>query len=170
MDAILKEADFEKNMLLEKMKSVIISSVSKNGVPNASYAPSLMDENNNFYIYISNLSKHASNLSNNPQASIMIIEDECKSEFLFARKRLTFDVDTVRIERDTRCWNDTMLLMENKFGDSIKFLKDLTDFNLFKLTPSQALLVYGFGKAFKFSDADLKNASFMNDRGHSKKK
>ena len=169
MNDILKEAESEKNILLENMNTVIISTVNSENIPNASYAPAAVDSDNNFFIYISNLSKHSHNLRQSSQASIMIIEDEIDSENIFGRKRLTLDISVSLIERESDNWSANIKLLEDKFGETLTYLKKLTDFNLFKLSPINGLLVYGFGKAFKFSDSKLTPPMHINEVGHSKK-
>ncbi len=167
MDEALKEAIIERDSLFDNMQTVIISTVDNNGKPNASYAPALMHEGN-FYIYVSMLSKHTSNLIKDKKASIMILEDESKSERLFARKRITMDVESVVVKRDTEHWMHIMDLMQSKFGESIAFLRNLKDFFLFNLKTSKALLVYDFGKAFTLSGDILNDIKHMNDKGHTK--
>ena len=169
MDEVLSEAVIEKNSLLDNMQTVIISTVDKKGYPNASYAPALMHEGN-FYIYVSMLSKHTSNLIKEKKASIMIVEDESKSERLFARKRITMDVESVVIKRESEDWKHIMDLMQSKFGESIAFLRNLKDFFLINLKTSKALLVYDFGKAFTLSGKNLNDINHMNDKGHTKSK
>jgi len=46
-----KEAIIEKNILFEKVKTAILSTVDEKGNPNASYCPIGIDNNNNIYIY-----------------------------------------------------------------------------------------------------------------------
>ena len=169
MDEVLKEAVVERDSLFNNMQTIIISTVDKNGKPNASYAPSLMHEGN-FYVYVSMLSKHTSNLIKNKKASIMILEDESKSERLFARKRITMDVDSIVVKRDSAEWEHIMDLMQSKFGESIAFLRNLKDFFLINLKTSKALLVYDFGKAFTLSGKNLNDINHMNDKGHTKSK
>ena len=104
----------------------------------------------------------------NKKASLMIIEDESKAEKLFARKRITMDVDSTVVDRDIDEWNLIMDEMESKFGHSIKFLKDLTDFFLFSLKPQSGLLVYDFGRAFRLTGTNLDEIKFLNEKGHKK--
>ena len=170
MDKLKIEAFKEKNQMLSNMKSIILSTVDQHGKPNASYAPSVIDENGSFFIYISTLSKHTQNLLNNSKVSMMIIEDETNSENLFARKRFTIKGKSEAIIRDSERWNHKMKLLENKFGESITFLKDLTDFHLFELTPNSGLLVYGFARAFHFTGNDLNTMKHLNEKGHTKEK
>ena len=82
-DSLLIEAKEKKNEMISGMSSIILSTISKHGEPNSSYAPSVVDSDVNFYIYISSLSKHTSNLEVNSKLSLMIIEDESKAENIF---------------------------------------------------------------------------------------
>ena len=170
MNDILKEAQVENKNLLNNMKTIMLSTVSKDGIPNVSYAPSVIDSDKNFYIYISNLSKHSRNLKEFPRSSIMIIEDEKDSENIFGRKRLTLDVDVQSIERNSDLWKTKIKLLEDKFKETMSYLVKLTDFNLFKLSPKNGLLVYGFGKAFNYHDGKLTMPNHINNGGHTKKK
>tara|TARA_Y100000588_G_scaffold383681_2_gene473510 strand:+ start:316 stop:822 length:507 start_codon:yes stop_codon:yes gene_type:complete len=168
MNKLLVEANQQKDMLFDNMKSIILSTVDLKQNPNASYAPSVIYEGN-FYIYISKLSKHTSNLIDTSKASIMIIEDESKAEQLFGRKRVTMSVQSDLIHRDSEHWIKIIDKMESKFGDSMTFLKDLTDFHLFKFEPQSGLLVYGFGRAFRLNGTNLNEVDFLNDQGHTNK-
>ena len=170
MDDIVKQADIEKNKILDNMQTVILSTLDKKNVPNSSYAPAVKDDDNNFYIYISELSKHTNNLLNNPLVSIMIIEDEHGSENIFGRKRFTMDAKAQLVTRDTNDWEDKINMMELKFGESIAYLKNLTDFHLFKITPHAGLLVHGFARAFRYQGKGLNEIVYLNEKGHSEKK
>ena len=165
-----KEATIEKNILLEKVNTAILSTVNAEGEPNASYAPCAIDDKGFYYIYISRLSKHATNLLQNSNLSAMIIEDETNSENIFARKRFTMTCCATEIKRDTDEWVNKINLMENKFGEAISYLKKLTDFHLFKIKPESGLLVYGFARAFNFYGEKLDQIKFLNDKGHTQKK
>ena len=170
MDEILIKAITAKNKLISDMNTIIISSLSKDNNPNASYAPCLVGPDKNFYVYISSLSKHTKNLINNPKASIMVIEDEYSSDNIFGRKRFTMNVIPYKIKRDSKDWENIIRLMENKFGETLKFLKDMTDFYMFKLVPQDGLLVHGFARAFRFDGEELSNISYLNEKGHTQKK
>lgn len=170
MDSLLIEAKEKKDKIISEMNTIILSTISKNDNPNSSYAPSVVDSKGNFYIYISSLSKHTSNLISNSKLSIMIIEDESKSENIFGRKRFTMDAIASKIDRDSDTWCDIINLMENKFGETIKVLKDMTDFHMFKLAPKKGLLVHGFARAFHFSGERLADVRYLNEKGHTQKK
>tara|TARA_Y100001970_G_scaffold52986_1_gene67026 strand:- start:4538 stop:5050 length:513 start_codon:yes stop_codon:yes gene_type:complete len=170
MNETLSKAIKEKEKIINEMDTVILSTADSNGMPNASYAPTTTDKKGNFYIYISELSKHTQNLLNSNNASLMIIEDESKSNNLFARRRFTMNSKSKEIIRDSSEWNEKIELLENKFKEQIGFLKNMTDFHLFKLTPTDGLLVHGFGKAFRFVGQELNQINHLNDKGHTEKK
>tara|TARA_Y100001963_G_C6668772_1_gene394051 strand:+ start:448 stop:945 length:498 start_codon:yes stop_codon:yes gene_type:complete len=159
------QAHTEKERIIDNMRSIVISTVDDKNNPNVSYAPSLVDEDN-FYIYISNLAKHTSNLIDNPKISFMVIEDETISDNIFGRKRFTINASVSQVERDTDKWNTKMDLMEDKFGETITYLKNMKDFHLFEMKPDKGLLVSGFGKAFTFTGVGLNNIIHLNEEGH----
>ena len=170
MDEKLSEAIKEKERIFSEMDTIILSTTDDKGMPNSSYAPTALDNEGNFYIYISELSKHTQNLLSSNNVSFMIIEDECKSENIFARRRFTINGQSKEVIRDSEEWNNKIRLLENKFKDQINFLKNMTDFHLFKLIPENGLLVHGFGRAFRFVGKGLNQIKHLNDKGHTEKK
>ena len=165
---IENEVKIEKNLLLENVNTAILSTVDDIGQPNASYAPIGIDSENNMYIYISDLSKHTKNIISTNKVSVMLIEDESKSSNVFARKRLTINVKSILIDRGTVDWYEKITYLDVRFSDSMKFLKEMSDFHLIQLVPEDALLVYGFGKAFRLTGNKLENIVHLNDKGHKK--
>ncbi|MDM9381122.1 pyridoxamine 5'-phosphate oxidase family protein [Chlorogloeopsis sp. ULAP01] len=151
----LEKAQAEYENFIHQFQSVIISTVNTQGVPNASYAPFVMDESKNIYIYVSELSTHTQNLSANPRVSVMLIEDEGKTEQIFARCRLTFDCMATLIERQTDAWQEIVYQFQARFGEIIDILRDLADFRIFQLTPQQGRFVTGFGAAYSISNENL---------------
>ena len=73
MDQLIVDATKAKDRLTSEMNTVILSTISEDKLPNSSYAPAFVDDNNNFYIYISSLSQHTRNLLKNPVVSIMMM-------------------------------------------------------------------------------------------------
>tara|TARA_B100000945_G_C20288186_1_gene552038 strand:- start:306 stop:812 length:507 start_codon:yes stop_codon:yes gene_type:complete len=166
MNEVLKE----KESLINSMNSLILGTIGNKNKPNSSYAPFGIDEDNNFYIFISELSKHTNNIMSNPDVSLMIIEDESKSQTIFARKRLTITGRASRINRNEKDWNKKIKILENKFDDTFTYLKNMEDFHLFKITPISGLLVFGFAKAFNLEGPELVNIVHLNEKGHRPKK
>ena len=163
-----KEVEIEKNILLKNNHSAVLSTSDSSNINNVSYAPIAVDNSNNFYIYVSELAKHTQNLINNPQISFMLIEDESRATNIFARKRFTVNGTAKIIERDSDAWYSGIQIMQLRFREHMKFLLEMSDFHLIKIIPQNALLVYGFGKAFQFKGKKLELVNHMNDKGHTK--
>lgn len=147
------QAEYEK--FPEEFESVVISTVSALAIPNASYAPIVMDDSKNIYIYVSGLSTHTKNLYANPHVSVLFIEDESKSNLIFARRRLSFDCTATLIERETDKWNQIVEQFQGQFGQIIEVLRGLPDFRIFQLTPSEGRFVVGFGAAYHIKGDNL---------------
>ncbi|MFB2770824.1 HugZ family protein [Pelatocladus sp. BLCC-F211] len=151
----LEQAQIEYEAFIQKFQSAIIATANGQGIPNASYTPFVIDEFKNIYIYISGLSTHTQNLVVNPHASVMLIEDEDKTEQIFARHRLTFECTATLIERDSDTWYEIMNSFHARFGEIMEVLSGLQDFRMFKLTPKEGRFVIGFGAAYFISGDDL---------------
>lgn len=147
--------------------SAILGTVSKEGDPESSYAP-IMKLQNNFYIYVSELSKHTGNLIQTPKASVLFIEPEQDAKHLFARKRATLKTQATHLARDSDEWNERINAMEEKFGEIITMLRPLEDFHLFELTPESAGYVRGFAQAYRLEGEDLSDVKHLSEGGHGK--
>ncbi|MBE9033891.1 HugZ family pyridoxamine 5'-phosphate oxidase [aff. Roholtiella sp. LEGE 12411] len=147
------QSEYEK--FPEEFQSVIISTVNTQGIPNSSYAPYVMDDAKNIYIYVSGLATHTKNLNVNPDVSVLFIEDEAQTNQIFARRRLSFDCTATLIERETDKWNQIVEQFQGRFGQIIEVLRGLADFRIFQLTPSEGRFVIGFGAAYHISGDNL---------------
>lgn len=145
----LEQAQVEYQNFLSPFKSLVLSTADSVGIPNASYAPFVMDEAKNFYIYVSGLSTHTQNLQANPQASVLFLEDEAQSQQIFARRRLTFNCTATLIERNSEHWLNQIERFSEKFGGIIQVFRDLPDFRIFQLTPTEGRFIVGFGAAYR---------------------
>ena len=150
----------------EQFQSIVLSTVSEDDAPNASYAPFVMDEERNIYIYISALSAHTRNLQANGRASVLFIEDEVKTEQIFARRRLTYDCITVRLKRETEDWNQVFERFQARFGELIQVFRGLSDFQIYQLKPQAGRFVIGFGAAYDISVNDLNALVHVKGGGH----
>jgi len=167
MDSILQEAHIEKEKLIKDCNTIFIGSVNQSGEPNASYAPTHIDEDCNFYIYISALAKHTKNILDTGKISFMLVEP--KSQNIFAKKRITFNGQIKKIERKSEDFNTVMGDMRDKLGETIDMIRNMEDFSLIKITPISGLLVYGFAKAFILTGKGLNEIKHLNDIGHTEK-
>lgn len=162
---MLADAQEELHRLLNEAKSVILGTVSSQGDPEASYAPVVRDSLGRFYVYVSALSKHTSNLRSGRKASVLVIEDEKTASELFARKRATFTCSTEVIARDSGEFNKRIEQMERELGDVMQMLKNMMDFSLVRLIPEDGRLVVGFGQAYRITGDDLNALSHLGGGG-----
>jgi putative heme iron utilization protein len=147
------QAEYEK--FPEEFTSIIISTVNKQGIPNASYAPFLMDDDKNIYIYVSGLATHTQNIQNHPFVSVLFIDDEIKTKQIFARRRLNFDCTANLLERETEQWQEIVDKFQVRFGELISTLRSLPDFRILQLTPNSGRFVIGFGAAYNISNDNI---------------
>lgn len=138
--------DEELRHFVQHLKSLTLATVSSDGHPNASYAP-FVEAEGDFFILISQLAKHTSNLIATGRCHIMLIADEKESVNLFARKRLSYDCDISEIPRDNAEFQTIIHAMKNRFGPTIEMLASLPDFRLVRLHPTQGIWVRGFAQA-----------------------
>jgi len=134
--------------LLENYQSVVLGSISENGYPFSSYAPCYYD-GEKIYIFISNIATHSKNLQNTGKASALFIEDETKSDNIFARKRISLQCDVKIIPRDNVSFTPIMDAFQAKHeGGTLGMLMGMSDFNLYTLTPIYGEATFGFGEAY----------------------
>ncbi len=150
----------------QERQTLQLATVDAEGRPNVSYAPFVQNQEG-YFVLISQIARHARNLLDNPNVSLMMIEDEDTSKQLFARKRLTFDAVATVVERDTELWQQVVGQMKERFGEIIDGLSKLEDFVLFNLKAEQGLFVKGFGQAFQVSGDDLVDVVHLQE-GHKK--
>ena len=161
---LLTKTKTEYLKFLKKFRSLQLSTIGKNGRPESSYAPFVVDQNNQFYIYISALARHTKNLLHDSRVGIMFIEPEEQAENIFARKRLTFDCDAEIVVRETQDWMRIMSLFDDIDGELMQTLRMLTDFQLIRLKANSGLFVKGFGKAYEISGEKMDQLSHVNPR------
>jgi heme utilization protein HutZ len=148
----------------ESRRTLQLATICPAGKPNVSYTPFVL-VGDCYYILISKIARHASNLLANPQVSFMMIEDEQNLKMIHARKRLTYEAQAIVVERKTTQWQIGIDAMQARFGEIIDNLSNMADFTLFYLKPEKGLFVKGFGKAFQVSAND--EIDFVHlDQGH----
>ena len=152
-------------LLISNMRTVVLGTVSNEGIPNVSYAPFVIDEAKNIYIFVSKLSVHTSNLQANGKASVMLIEDEAKSKQIFARKRLTYSCHGTVVEKNNPQWEHIANQFDQRFGNIIYIFRNLPDFEIFKFTPYEGLFVMDFGAAYQINADDLNHLVQITEQG-----
>ena len=148
---------------LAAFRSLLMATVSADGIPDASYAPFVRIDDNAFYVNLSELSTHTGNLLSTPRVSVMFLQAEDDSKQLFARKRLSFDADVELVPRDTARWCQVMDLFADKFGDIMDLIRPLRDFKLFRFQLRSGVYVRGFAQAYPMEDPELAQFRQVND-------
>ncbi len=156
----------EMASLREKQRCCALGTVSKNGAPLSSYAPVFIDERFRLYVFVSAMAKHYGHLRGEGLASVTLIEDESAAENLFARKRLTVDCVATLVPRDSEEWKQGTAGIEKRCGETMSYLVGLSDFDLFRLDPSEGRLVLGFGKAYRVWGEGLGEIGYLGAGGH----
>lgn len=151
---------------ISNIKTAVIGSIDINNHPFSSYAPYIYD-NNRFYIYISSIATHTKNLEENSSASLFFIEDESKTENLFARKRISLQCDSTKIARDSKRFEEVFALLDRKFDSSmVAILKKMIDFNLFELKVQSGEATFGFGSAYLIGGINMDELVPRQDGEH----
>lgn len=153
--------------LLAGYQSVVLGTQGNNGYPFSSYAPFYYD-GEEVYIFISNIATHAKNIQAIPQASAFFIEDESKSDNIFARKRISLQCDVISISRDEETFTTVMENFKDKFDSSmVTMLMGMKDFNLYALKPIYGEATFGFGEAYHIGGEKMNElVTRTGDSGH----
>jgi len=140
---------------ISSIQTAIIGTIDSSNHPFLSYAPYIYDDNY-FYIYISDIATHAKNIQANSNTSLFFTEDESKTENIFARKRISLQCVSRKIERDSSRFEEILSLFEDKFDIStVAMLKKMTDFNLYELEVKVGEATFGFGEAYTVGGDDM---------------
>lgn len=151
---------------ISSIQTAVIGTIDAHNLPFSSYVPYVYD-NNRFYIYISDIATHAKNLHVNPNASLFFIEDEAKSDNLFARKRISLQCSSHIIYRDTQRFNEILHLFSQKFDSSmVAMLQKMQDFNLFELEVKSGEATFGFGDAYIVGGKNMNELLPRRGDGH----
>lgn len=133
---------------IQDIQTAILGTLDKNHHPFSSYAPYIYDTNR-FYVYISDIATHAKNIKQNPNVSLFFVEDEGKTSNLFARKRISLQCESTKIERENKRFETVLDLFAHKFdAKMVETLKNMTDFNLYEFKTTYGEATFGFGKAY----------------------
>ena len=133
---------------IKDFQSLSLGTLDEKDLPFSSYAP-YVHVNHKFYIFISDVAKHAQNLQRTPKASLLFIEDESKTEQIFARKRISLQCSSIMISKEDESFNEAMNVFKEKFSeDMVSMLMGMQDFNLYELSTDYGEATFGFGEAY----------------------
>jgi len=133
--------------LVSKCLSLTLATTNEHGVPHCSYAPFVRLENDGFFIFVSALAEHTSNLKRHGRAGVLIVQDESSSQEIFARRRLSLDCAAEFVDRESPGWAAVLDQLRIRHGETVEILRELPDFSLVRLIPTAGTLVTGFANA-----------------------
>jgi len=166
MSASLISVQEDFNCFIQSCSTLHIASLdAERDWPESSYAP-FIQQGECWYVYVSELSQHTSNLLSHTKASVMLIESEQQAEHVFARKRVSMRVGVSEVSRGTDEFESLLDVFAEKFGGLIAVLRELTDFHLLALRPESGVFVRGFAQAFVLSGKGMRVVSHVKDKGH----
>lgn len=133
---------------IQPFQSVVIATIDSDGNPFSSYAPFVRYEHR-YYVFISDIARHARNLRATPKASLFFIEDEGTAANIFARRRVSLQCDSTAISRNAARFAEVLKRFKTKFDPAmVGMLEGMRDFNLYELAPFSGEAVFGFGEAY----------------------
>ena len=150
----LTSAQQEFQILRETLKTVQLATLNADGQPEASYAPFVWFEQN-YYLYLSELARHTSNLLGNGSISLLFIESEESSPNLFARRRIVLQGEAQAVTRDAELFEQIMTQFKQQFGKFIDLIQPLRDFHLFQIKIHSGRFIQGFAQAYELSGPGL---------------
>jgi len=156
---------------IKNFQSTVLGTLDTKGLPFGSYAPFVHYEHK-FYVFISNVAQHAQNLQRIPKASLMFIEDESKSEQIFARKRISLQCSSIMVDKDEEKFTEVMNVFKARFSeDMVVMLMGMADFNLYELSTDYGEATFGFGEAYNIGGEHMENlVKRSGGTGHGHKK
>jgi putative heme iron utilization protein len=159
----LESIQTEFHDLLANLKTVQLATIDNNNHPEASYTPYVEFESA-YYLFISDLAKHTTNLKLNPFISLLFIEDEANCRNLFSRRRAILQGKSLIIQRDSSHYQLVMAQFRGKFGGFIDVIEPLQDFNLFQINVHKGRYIRGFAQAFELTGDGLNQIKHIDSK------
>lgn len=141
-------------LFISQCQTLCLATASEDGELCSSYAPFSYDDKG-FYILVTDIAQHGKNLKNSESAAVLIVEDEVKSQQIFARVRVTYSVKVSAVVPNSSEWRQAINDLSFRHGEMIKSLSELSDFTLYSLKPTSGRFVKGFAKAYELSGEGL---------------
>lgn len=158
---------------LSSRQSLVLSTQAHSGELESSVVPFVLLESGEFAIFVSELAQHTQNLLQlieQPDSSSpgliagLLLADEQDSEQLFARERLSLQLQVSRVEIQQSEHAQILERLQMQFGEVVPVLAGLPDFHCFKLKVVSGRYVQGFGAAYEFSDCPCHNLQGIKGR------
>lgn len=111
-----------------------------------------------FYIHVSKLGKHTTNMENDPRVSLLITETDDRRADPQTLARVSIRGTAEILPRTHPGYAQVKEIYVVRFPEAEQ-LFSLADFNLWKITPKGGRFVAGFGRAFNVLPEALKKVS-----------
>lgn len=143
--------------------SAQLATLAKGAIPEASYAPCILFEDD-FYLFLSQLASHTTNLIHNPELGLMLIEDQSAASNSFARRRISLQGRAQPVKRDSDIFKRVISLFHKRFGKVMGMIEPLPDFQLFCVSVTSGRFVRGFGQAYELTGGRLDRLHLADPR------
>jgi putative heme iron utilization protein len=100
-----------------------------------------------FYIHVSRLGKHTTDMENDPRVSLLITETDDRRADPQTLARVSIRGTAEVVPRDDSNYGQVKNIYLERFPEAEQ-LFSLGDFNIWKITPKGGRFVAGFGRAF----------------------
>ena len=131
------------------------------GEPNlAMVAYAVANDFSAFYIHVSKLGKHTTDMENDPRVSLLITETDDRRADPQTLARVSMRGIAEIVPRTNSSYAQIKKIYLERFPEAEQ-LFSLGDFNIWKITPKGGRFVAGFGRAFNLpSEALIKVSAF----------
>jgi heme iron utilization protein len=113
-----------------------------------------------FYIHVSKLGKHTTDMENDPRLSLLIVEADDRRADPQTLARVSIRGMAEMLPRNDPDYAQIRKIYLERFPEA-EHLFNLGDFNIWKITPKGGRFVAGFGRAFNIVPEALKKVSSM---------
>jgi heme iron utilization protein len=113
-----------------------------------------------FYIHVSKLGKHTTDMENDPRVSLLITETDDRRADPQTFARVSIRGTAAIIPRSDANYSTVKTIYLTRFPEAEQFFS-LGDFNLWKITPKGGRFIAGFGRAFNLVPEALRRASTL---------
>ena len=129
------------------------------GEPNlAMVAYAFADDFSAFYIHVSRLGKHTTDMENDPHVSLLVVEADDRRPDPQTLGRVSIRGMAEVLPRTDPDYSQVRKVYLERFPEAEQFFR-LGDFNLWKITPRGGRFVAGFGRAFNLVPEAIIKAS-----------
>lgn len=149
---VIAKARLAAQALLQQCASLMLASITAEGMPLASYTPFVREADGSLIIAVSGLAAHGQSLARQAQVSVLIIEDEAAARQIYARQRINLLCRVEVLSGSDRA--AAFATLAQRFGEMAQLLAGLGDFSAYRLVPEQGRFVMGFGVAYHMDHGD----------------